>query len=90
MPSWREAIDYLAAQAPTETYRTESGRALDDADFNALADREVALRALDAEAEVDRLKALCAKAAHHLRTIPIQSDYKDGLMAAELEAEAKS
>jgi hypothetical protein len=40
-------------------------------------------------AEVDRLKALCAKAAHHLRTIPIQSDYKDGLMAAELEAEAK-
>lgn len=39
----------------------------------------------DLAAENRRLRELCAKAARHLRTLPVQSDYKDGLMAAELE-----
>lgn len=31
------------------------------------------------------LRALCAEAAEHLRTLPAQSDVKDGLMAQRLE-----
>jgi hypothetical protein len=65
----------------TDWMRTwETGPYEEAEPFNAIRDLKI---------EVERLRALCSKAAHHLRTIPIQSDYKDGLMAAELEAEGK-
>jgi hypothetical protein len=42
----------------------------------------------DARVEVERLRALCGRAARHLRSLPAQSEHKDAILAEQLDAAA--
>lgn len=83
-PEDREIVDRIKDGRAYIMLALPGGRSVSERQQNAV---RVALGELRAERRA--LRQLCAEAAQHLRTLPIQSDYKDGEMAAKLEEAAR-